>query len=135
MKTQGQIEALVGEVVNRFLQQAVGRGASNVLVAFRSNAIFIHLRDVLTVGEHSLVAADGTGDDRGRRAVREGRDLLLRHHRDALESALAAACGCRTAALFHDIDPTTGDALIAATFSPATGHERPASQRRDPTGL
>jgi len=125
VKTPGQIEALVGEIVNRFLQTNVGRGASHVSVALRANAIYIHLRDVLTVCEHALVAAEVAGDDRCLRAVREGRDLLVRRHRAELASALGAACGCETAALFHDIDPVTGDEMIAATFTLGEGCPAP----------
>lgn len=120
MHSNGQIESLVCEAVNAFLRGAMGRGATTMSATLRPCALFVHLREVLTLQERALAAGDHDGVRRGEVMVREARDLLVRRSHDELSSILARIIGRRPTAILHDVDPGTGDELIAFTFAPVT---------------
>lgn len=114
--TVGQIEARACEEVNRFLQRTVGRGAADVSATFAKDALFVHLRDVLTHAERSLAAASGADAPRNEAMVREMRDLLVRRSREELSAVLAVIVGRESVAVLHDLDAATGHEVIAFLF-------------------
>ena len=117
MQTCGQVEAIACEVVNKFLQQMVGRGASNVTAMLTPDVLLVHLRDVLTTVE--LTLANTTSED-GRSAdsvVRAIRDQLVRRSRAQLARRLAEAIGRQPMAVLHDVEPTTGEEILVFTFA------------------
>lgn len=118
MPTNGQIESLVCEAVNGFLRGVMGRGASTMSATLRPGALFVHLREVLTLQERALADGDHGAAGRGGLMVREARDLLVRRRHDELSSLLAGIIGRSPVAILHDVDPGTGDELIAFTFAP-----------------
>lgn len=117
MKSTGEIEAQAGEAVNKFLQRTVGRGASTVTATLGAHALYVHLQDVLTLGERSLACGAATEPSRGESMVREVRDHLVRGSRAELTLALAGIVGSTPSAMLHDVDPASGDELIAFFFS------------------
>jgi len=117
MKSPGEIEAQAGEAVNRFLQKAVGRGASTVSATLGAHALYVHLQDVLTIGERSLACRSSPQPGRGQSMVREARDHLVRESREELTAALAGIVGSTPSAMLHDVDPASGDELIAFLFA------------------
>lgn len=116
VKSPGEIEAQAGEAVNRFLQRAVGRGASTVTATLGAHALYVHLKDVLTLGERSLSCAASSQPGRGQSMVREARDHLVQESRAELTAALAGIVGSTPSAMLHDVDPASGDELIAFFF-------------------
>jgi uncharacterized protein YbcI len=116
MKSAGEIEAQAGEAVNKFLQRTVGRGASTVTTTLGADALYVHLRDVLTLGERSIAGASASHASRGEGMVREVRDHLVRAGRVELAAALAGIVGVVPSAMLHDVDPASGDELFAFFF-------------------
>lgn len=117
MKSAGEIEAQAGEAVNKFLQKTVGRGASTVTATLGAHALYVHLQDVLTIGERSLACRSSPQPGRGQRMVREARDHLVRESHAELTDALAGIVGSPPSAMLHDVDPASGDELIAFLFA------------------
>lgn len=117
MKSPGEIEAQAGEAVNRFLQKTVGRGASTVTATLGAHALYVHLHDVLTIGERSLSSAASAQPRRGQSMVREARDHLVRESRAELTATLAGIVGSTPSAMLHDVDPASGQELIAFLFA------------------
>lgn len=117
MKSPGEIEAQAGEAVNRFLQKTVGRGASTVTATLGAHALYVHLQDVLTIGERSLACRSSPQPGRGQSMVREARDHLVRESRAELTAALAGIVGSTPSAMLHDVDPASGQELIAFLFA------------------
>jgi len=115
MRTCGEIEARAGEAVNGFLQRKIGRGASTVTATIDANALYVRLQDVLTLKERNL-ARSGADPTRGAAMVREVRDLIVRENHDELSAALAGIVGTAPSAVLHDLDPASGDELIAFFF-------------------
>jgi len=115
LKTCGEIEARAGEAVNGFLQRKIGRGASTVTATLDANALYVRLHDVLTLKERSL-AGSSAHPERGESMVREVRDHLVRECRGELAAALAGIVGRAPSAVLHDLDPASGDELIAFFF-------------------
>ena len=55
MKTQGEIEAGVCEGINRFEQEYMGRGPTNLHAHFIGDLLLVRLQGVLTAAEQHLV--------------------------------------------------------------------------------
>ena len=64
MHTAGQIEATACEIVNRFIQDNMGRGAGTVTATLTRGLLVVHLRDMLTASEKNLTR-EGNGDGHG----------------------------------------------------------------------
>ena len=117
MRTRGEIEAIAGDVVNRFLQRTVGRGPSATTVTFADAALVVHLRDVLTPAERSLTKVDESERSRAESMVRGIRDHIVRSGRAELAAALRDAVGRQPAAVLHDVDPSSGDEVVVFLFA------------------
>lgn len=136
MQTQGQVEALASDVVNKFLLRTMGRGSSVTTATLTPRVLVVHLRDVLTVTEKSLSNGEPQDRHRAEAMVRGIRDQIVRSGRDELAAALRDSIGRQPAAVLHDVDPASGDEVVVFTFAaePASAGlavvARPARDRR-----
>lgn len=134
--TSGQIEAIASEVVNRFLQQAMGRGPSSVNATLIPRGLVVRMSDVLTPAEACLTKRDQADPAQAEAIVREMRDRIVRASRLEITASLRAAIGRQASAVLHDLDPASGEEMMLFTFSadpaePAGDHgHRPRRDRR-----
>lgn len=112
LKTNGQIEAAACEVLIRFHHDTMGRGPRSVKATLRTNVLFVHLEDVLTTAEKTVVSA-GSGDPaRSIELIREMRNHLVQQARGELLATLSRTIGTRAVGMMHDIDPTTASEVL-----------------------
>lgn len=119
MKSQGEIEAAVGDAVARFQQEYMGRGPRQVQAHLVENRLFVHLEGVLTAAEQRLVADGVGGDGRAADLLKQFRNRLVTAGRSVLESLVGEAAGSPPINLHHDISPTTGEEVIVITLAAA----------------
>ena len=67
MKTQGEIEAAIGESISRFEQEYMGRGPKDIHAHLLGDLLVVRLQGVLTAAEQQLVKTQ---------PAEKGRDLL-----------------------------------------------------------
>lgn len=111
-KTTGQIEAAACDVVTRFHRDTIGRGPRSVTATLRTNMLFVHLEDVLTTAEKTVVSADSVDPARSIELIREMRNHLVQQARSELLAALSRTIGTRAVGMMHDIDPTTASEVL-----------------------
>lgn len=118
MRSQGEIEAAVGDAVARFQQEFMGRGPRHVQAHLVENRLFVHLEGVLTVAEQRLMAG-GTTDGRAAELLKQLRSRLVTVGRPELELLVHQAAGCPPVNVHHDISPSTGEEVIVITLAAA----------------
>jgi uncharacterized protein YbcI len=84
--TQGQIEAAACEMVNQFLRNSVGRGATTISAVCHRDLMVVHLGGVLTTLEQSLAA--NTDEDSAPGLARSMRNHLVTKSRLELKAGL-----------------------------------------------
>lgn len=129
--TNGQIEALAADVVNKFLLEAVGRGPSATTATLSHGMLVVHLRDVLTPAEKCLAKAGEPERDHAEAMVRGIRDRIVRAGRDELAAALRDSIGHQPAAVLHDTDPASGDEVLIFTFAAPLANRAAAPRSGD----
>lgn len=111
--SNGQMEAAACDVVNGFLQRAMGRGATRITAVLRPDTLWVHLQGVLTQIERTLVCPESRHRSLGEALVRDGRSLLFRQGKEELIGAMTLAIGIETATILHAVDPSSGNEMIA----------------------
>jgi len=114
MKTKGQIEAAVGDGMNAFEQEYMGRGPKKIQVYLIDDAIFVRLQGVLTAAEQHLVKA--LPADKGRDLLKQVRTHLIETARPKLEAMIKERTACAVVSLHHDISTTTGEEIVVFTL-------------------
>lgn len=137
--TTGQVEAFAADVVNRFLQQAMGRGPSTISATLLPRSLVVRMRDVLTPAEIRLTRGDQPDRPHAEAIVREMRDRIVRAGRVELANALRAAIGRQPSAVLHDLDPGSGEAMMIFTFAteatePSGDHDHRSRRERRAVG-
>jgi uncharacterized protein YbcI len=75
MKSQGEIEAIIGEGINRFQQDYMGRGPKRIRTHLWGDLLVIRLHGVLTAAEQQLVKA--LPSEKGRDLLKQVRTHLI----------------------------------------------------------
>ena len=78
MKSQGEIEAVICEGINRFEQDYMGRGPKSIHAHLLGDLLVVRLRGVLTAAEQHLVQS---------LPAEKGRDLLKQVRTHLIETA------------------------------------------------
>jgi len=110
MKTQGEIEAAIGEGIGRFQREYMGRGPKDIHVHLVSNLLIVRLEGVLTAAEQHLVAALPT--ERGRDLLKQVRNHLIETARPIMEKLISEITGVKIVSLHHDISTMTGEEVM-----------------------
>src|SRR5687768_9518159 len=87
MKTQGEIEAAIGEGIARFEQEYMGRGPKDVRTHLIGDMLLVRLVGVLTAAEQHLVKT--LPGEKGRDLLDQVRTQLIETARPALEAMVA----------------------------------------------
>ncbi len=119
LKTQGEIEAQVGDVLRRYTLEYTGRGPEDVHTHLIGDLLIVKMSGVLTVTEQHL-ALDATGQ--GHRLIKLVRSQLLEMARLDLIATIRSCTLVDVLGLHHDISPMTGEEILVFTLSgsPAT---------------
>src|SRR6476620_9946552 len=117
MKTQGEIEAAVCEVMSQFEQEFMGRGPKDIHTHLIGNLLVIRLQGVLTAAEQHLVKT--LSPEKGRDLLKQVRTHLIETARPLLEAMIQEATGATVVSLHHDISTVTGEELVIFSLDEA----------------
>jgi len=119
VKSQGEIEAAVCDVISRFQQEYMGRGPRDIHTHLIDNKLFVHLQGVLTAAEQRLIESHGNGNGNGRGAelLKQLRSHLVLTGRPMLEALVHEVTGTQPVSVHHDISTATGEEVIVFTLA------------------
>lgn len=110
MKTQGEIEASVCEMISRFELEYMGRGPKDIQAHLLIDLLVVRLQGVLTAAEQQLVKT--LPMDRGRDLLKQVRTHLIETARPMLERMIQDITGVKVRCLHHDISTATGEEIV-----------------------
>jgi uncharacterized protein YbcI len=114
MKTQGEIEAAISEVIRRFEVEYMGRGPANINTHLLKDIVLVRLIGVLTAAEQHL--AKTHPPEKGRDLLKQVRTHLVEIARPQLEALLKDIMNVRVVTLHHDISTVTGEEVLLFTL-------------------
>ena len=114
MKTQGEIEAAICDVISRFEQEYRGRGPKDIHAYLIGDVLVVRLQGLLTLGEQLLAK---NPSDRGRDLLKEVRTHLIETAKPLLQVLIQEITGVKVVSLHHDISTVTGEAVIIFTLA------------------
>jgi uncharacterized protein YbcI len=115
MKTQGEIEAAICEVIARFEQQYMGRGPKDIRTHVLDDLVVVRLQGVLTAAEQQLVSSSPV--EKGRDLLKQVRTQLIETARPVLEALIAEVTGVKVLSLHHDISTARGEEIVVLTLA------------------
>lgn len=126
MKTQGEMEAAIGEGIARFEQEYMGRGPKDIRTHVLGDLVVVRLQGVLTAAEQHLVKS--LPAEKGRDLLKQVRTQLMEAARSVMEAMIEEAAGVRVLSLHHDISTATGEEIVVFTLVEAP-HFRDVKRR------
>jgi len=114
MKTQGEIEAAICDVMSRFEQDYMGRGPKDIHSYLIGDLLVVRLKGVLTAAEQQLVKA--LAAEKGRDLLKQVRIHLIETARPVMEAMVQEVTGVKVVSLHHDISTVTGEELVIFTL-------------------
>ncbi len=132
MKTQGEIEAAISEVIRRFEVEYMGRGPANISTHLLKDIVLVRLTGVLTAAEQHL--AQTRPPEKGRDLLKQVRTHLVEIARPTLEAFLKDIMGVGVLSLHHDISTVTGEEVLLFTLDSAPVCREPKSKSAGPPG-
>jgi len=115
MKTQGEIEAAICDVMRRFEQEYMGRGPKEIRTHLIGDLLVVRLQGVLTAAEQQLVKA--LAAEKGRDLLKQVRIHLIETARPVMEAMIQEVTGVKVLSLHHDISTVTGEELVIFTLT------------------
>jgi uncharacterized protein YbcI len=115
MRTQGQIEAAIGEGMSHFEQEYMGRGPKDIHTHLIGDLLVIRLEGVLTAAEQQLVKS--LPPEKGRALLKQVRIQLIEAARPVLEALVQSVTGVNMLSLHHDISTVTGEEIVIFTLA------------------
>jgi uncharacterized protein YbcI len=115
MKTQGEIEAAVGDVIRRFELEYMGRGPKDIHTHLVGDLVVVRLKGVLTAAERHLVQSLRPAE--GRDLLKQVRSQLIESARPRMDSMVQEATGIKVVSLHHDISTIAGEEIIVFTLA------------------
>src|SRR5437879_3446232 len=116
-KTQGEIEAAIGEGIGRFEQEYMGRGPKNIHAHLLDDLLVVRLEGVLTAAEQQLVKT--LPAEKGRDLLKQVRTHLIETARPVMEAMVQEITGARVVSLHHDISTVTGEEVVLFALAEA----------------
>jgi uncharacterized protein YbcI len=113
-KTQGELEAAIGEGISRFEQDYMGRGPKQIHTHLINDLLLIRLHGVLTAAEQQLVKT--LEHAKGRDLLKQVRTHLIETARPVLEKMVTDITGVKVLSMHHDISTTTGEEVVLFTL-------------------
>ena len=110
IKTQGEIEAAIGDGMARFVQEYMGRGPKDIHAHLIGDILVVRLHGVLTAAEQHLVKT--LPAERGRDLLKQVRTHLIETARPLMEAMVEQVTGVKSTSLHHDISTITGEEVV-----------------------
>ncbi len=119
LRTQGEIEAQVSDVVRRYSLEYFGRGPQDVHAHLIGDLVLVRMAGGLTVPEQHLAATTAI---HGGLLVKQVRSQMVELARKELDAAIQACTQLNVISLHHDISTVTGEEIMVFTLDgiPAT---------------
>ncbi len=114
MKTQGEIEAAICDVMSRFEQEYRGRGPKNIRAFLLGDFIVVRLQGMLTPAEQHLAKFPS---DRGRDLLKQIRTQLIETAKPLIQAMVQDVTDVKVVSLHHDISTVTGEAFVVVTLA------------------
>jgi uncharacterized protein YbcI len=111
-RTQGQIEAEIGNALIQFEKEYMGRGPQETRAFIIEDMILVRLKGVLTPAEQQLVK-----NAQGIELIKRVRSNLLEQGRELLTKAIESITQVQVISLHTDISTKTGERVIIFTLS------------------
>jgi uncharacterized protein YbcI len=115
MRTQGEIEAAICELISRFEQEYMGRGPKDIHTHLIGDLLVVRLHGVLTAAEQHLVRS--LSDAKGRNLLKQVRTQLIETARLVLEAMVQEVTGVKVLSLHHDISTVSGEEIVLFTLA------------------
>jgi uncharacterized protein YbcI len=115
MKTQGEIEDAICDVIRRFEQDFMGRGPEEIHTHLLGDLLVVRLQGVLTAAEQHLVKS--LSAEKGRDLLKQVRTHLIETARSAMERLVQEVTGVKVLTLHHDISTVSGEEVILFTLA------------------
>jgi uncharacterized protein YbcI len=123
MKTQGEIEAAIGEGISRFEQEYMGRGPKDIHVHLFRDLLVVRLQGVLTAAEQQLVKT--LPAEKGRDLLKQVRTHLIETARPIMEALVQEVTGVKVLSLHHDISTLTGEEVVLFSLADSPNFREP----------
>ena len=115
MRTQGEIEAAICEVVSRFEQDYMGRGPKHIQTHLLGDFLVVRLQGVLVAAEQHLVKS--LPAEKGRDLLKQVRSHLIETARPVMEAMVEKVTGVKVVTMHHDISTMTGEEVVLFTLA------------------
>jgi len=115
MKTQGEIEDAICDVIRRFEQDFMGRGPEEIHTHLLGDLLVVRLQGVLTAAEQHLVKS--LSAEKGRDLLKQVRTHLIETARSVMERLVQEVTGVKVLTLHHDISTVSGEEVILFTLA------------------
>lgn len=118
LRTQGELEASVCEVLRRYSLEYLGRGPKDIRAYLLGDLLLVRMYGVLTLAEQQL-ANSKIGN--GKSLLKQVRSQLIETARKELELMITNCTGVHVISLHHDISTETAEEVVIFTLeeSPA----------------
>jgi len=126
MKTQGEIEAAICELISRLEQEYMGRGPRDIHAHLIGELLVVRLQGVLTAAEQQLVKSLPT--EKGRGLLKQVRTHLIETARPVMEVMIQEVTGAKVLSLHHDISTVTGEEVVLFTLAESPYYRQPKKQ-------
>ncbi len=123
MKTQGEIESAICELMRRFQQEYMGRGPKDIHAHLIGDLLVVRLQGVLTAAEQHLVKSIPA--DKGRDLLKQVRTHLIETARPVMEAMIQEVTGVKVLSLHHDISTVTGEEVVLFTLAKSPTYRQP----------
>ena len=115
MKTHGEIEAAICEVISHFEQDYMGRGPKDIHAHLLGDLLVVRLQGVLTAAEQQFVKS--LSAEKGRDLLKQVRSHLIETARPIMEAMVEKITGVKVVTMHHDISTITGEEVVLFTLA------------------
>lgn len=127
MKTQGEIEAAICEMISHFELEYMGRGPKDIHAYLLGDLLVVRILGVLTAAEQQLVKTSPA--ERGRDLLKQVRTQLIETARPVMVAMVQEVTNTKVVSLHHDISTVTGEEVVLFTLAEAPDF-REASKKK-----
>ena len=115
MKTRGEMESALCEVMSRFEQEYMGRGPKDIHAHLIDDLLVVRLQGVLTAAEKHLIQS--LTAERGRDLVKQVRTQLIETARPVMAAMVQEVTGATALSVHHYISTVTGEEVVLFTLN------------------
>jgi len=126
MKTQGEIEAAICELISRLQRDYMGRGPKDIRAHLIGDFLVVRVQGILTAPEQHMVKS--LPAEKGRDLLKQVRTHLIETARPIMEAAIQEVTGVKVLSLHHDISTVTGEECVLFTLTESPDYRQPKNR-------